>query len=111
MVETTPTINSRVDVRVVKDDERRVAARLDRNSANNQQRFTPTQRIYAHFLRVVAAKPARSFATGVLPVNETFLTAVFWHISRPTSTTFACIVTTLITPGGTPARVASWNVC
>lgn len=43
----------------------------------------------------------------MLPVNDTFLTVAFSHSSRPTSLTFACVVTTLITPGGTPARVAS----
>ena len=60
-----------------------------------------------YFLSVLAAMPYSIFATGVLPVKDTFLTAVFSHISRPTSLTFACVVTTLITPAGTPARVAS----
>ena len=41
-------------------------------------------------------------------MNDTFLTAVFSHISRPTSPTFAWVVTTLMTPGGTPARLASY---
>ncbi len=62
-----------------------------------------------HFFSVPAARPYNIFATGVLPVNDTFLTATFSHISRPTSLMFACVVTTLITPGGTPARVASYT--
>ncbi len=60
-----------------------------------------------YFFNVLEASPYNNFATGVLPVNDTFFTALFSHNSRPTSTTFACVVTTLMTPGGTPARFAS----
>lgn len=54
--------------------------------------------------------PTSSFSTVVLPVKETFYTTGLSHISHPTSTMFACVVTTLITPGGIPARLGSWKV-
>lgn len=60
-----------------------------------------------HFFSVPAAYLYSNFATGVLPVNETFLTVGFSHISRPTSARLLSVVTTLITPGGIPARLAS----
>lgn len=51
--------------------------------------------------------PYKSLATGVEPVNVTFLTVLFSHISRPTTSTFFCVVTILMTPSGTPARRAN----
>ena len=60
-----------------------------------------------HFFSVPAAYLYSNLATGVLPVNETFLTVGFSHISRPTSAMLLWVVTTLITPGEIPARLAS----
>jgi hypothetical protein len=50
-----------------------------------------------------------SLATAVDPVKDTFLTILLSHISLPTSPTFLWVVTTLITPSGTPARRESWD--
>lgn len=61
----------------------------------------------AYFFMVPAASLYSILATGVLPVNDTFLTSGFSHSSLPTSAMFAFVVTTLMTPGGMPARLAS----
>jgi hypothetical protein len=63
-----------------------------------------------HFLSVDAAMPYNSFATGVDPVNVTFLTILFSHISLPTSFMFLSVVTILMTPSGTPARLANYGM-
>ena len=57
-----------------------------------------------------AAMPYKPLATGVDPVNDTFLTVLLSHISRPTSITFFCVVTMLMTPSGTPARRESFRI-
>jgi len=64
--------------------------------------------VNSHFFNVLEAIPYKSLATGVLPVNEIFLTVLFSQISLPTDTTFFCVVTMLITPSGNPARLASF---
>ena len=61
-----------------------------------------------HFFIVLEASPYKSFATGVLPVNEIFFTVLFSHISLPIGITFFCVVTMLITPSGNPARLANF---
>jgi hypothetical protein len=63
----------------------------------------------AYFFIVEADILYSNFATFVLPVNVTFLTTLFSHISRPTSDTFLSVVIMFITPGGTPARFASYK--
>lgn len=62
-----------------------------------------------HFFIVPAAYLYSIFATGVLPVNDTFLTIGFSQSSRPTSAMFPCVVTTFMTPGGIPARFANYS--
>ena len=62
----------------------------------------------SHFFSELEAIPYRSLATGVLPVNEIFLTALLSQISLPTGKTFFCVVTMLITPSGNPARLANF---
>ena len=105
------TLNCSIDVGVIEDDERRIPSSLDGDSGRQRKRHSASGesalKTTTHFLSVLAAMPYSIFATGVLPVKDTFFTAVFSHISRPTSATFAWVVTTLMTPGGTPARVAS----
>jgi hypothetical protein len=95
-----------VDVGIVEYNEGGVAPGLERYSILTFSDVS-IKRDRTNFLRVEAAIPASNLATGVEPVKVTFFTVLLSHISFPTSPTFLRVVTTLITPSGTPARRAS----
>jgi hypothetical protein len=103
----TRTLDSSIDISVIEDDEWRVASRLDGNPNNQLGKGSIEKARTTNFFNVPAAYLYSILATGVLPVKDTFLTAGFSHSSRPTSEMLVCVVTTLITPDGMPARVAN----
>jgi len=100
------SFNGFINVSIVKYDEWRISAGLDRYSVRKgdvKKKILGSGEENTCFFNVDDDMPYSNLATGVDPVNVTFLTILFSHISFPTSATCFWVGTTLITPCGTPA--------